>query len=64
MKFPLINVKIPLHVVETNNKDLNAFLQQLQYFSIDINVLSTQTLVHMQRVSNQKLEDREKSING
>ena len=58
------NVRIPPHAIKTNNEDLNSSLHHLQYFSIDINALSTQTLVHMQRVANQKLEDREKSING
>ena len=31
---------------------------------VDIIVLSTQKLVHMQRVTNQELVDREKGING
>ena len=58
------NVQILLHAIKTNNEDLRASLQWLQDLSIDINALSTQTLVHMHRVSNQELEDREKSING
>ena len=56
------NVQNLLHVIETNSKDLNASLQQLQDLSIDINTLSTQTLVHMQRVVNQELEYREQII--
>ena len=51
-------------MIETKNEDLNASLQQLQDLSIDINVFSSQTLVHMQIFTNQELEDREKSIIG
>ena len=58
------NVQIPPIVIETNNENLKTSLWKLQDLSIDINMLSTQTLVHMQRVSNQELDDRENNISG
>ena len=51
-------------MIETNNEDLNTSLRKLQDISIDINALSTQTLVHIHRVINQELVDREKINSG
>ena len=49
------NLQIPPTAIDVGSKDVNTSLQQLQNISLDINVLSTQTLVHLQRVSNQEL---------
>ena len=56
------NAQILPHVIETNSEDLNASLQQLQDLSVDINAMLTQTLVQLQRVSNQELEEKEQII--
>ena len=56
------NVQIMLHAIETNNEDVSTSLQEFHNISLDINELSTQTLVQLQRVANQELVDREKII--
>ena len=56
------NVQDPLTAIEAGNKDLNFALQQLQNIAVDVNKISTQTLVHMQRVANQELDDRQKEL--
>ena len=56
------NVQIPSHAIKTNSEDLNTSLQKLQDLSVDINVISTQTLVQFQSFSNQELADREHII--
>ena len=56
------NVQIPLIAIDAGREDLNTSLQQLHDIPLDINMMSTQTLVHMQLVTNQELEDRQKEV--
>ena len=53
------NVQIPSHTIKKNSEDVNASLQQFQDLSLDINELSTQTLVQLQRVANLELVGQE-----
>ena len=41
------NVQVPSTAIDVEREDANSSLQQLQSIALDINKLSTQTLVHM-----------------
>ena len=52
-------VHILLHSIETESEDVNTSLQQFQGIALDVNELSTQTLVELQRVTSQEVVDQE-----
>ena len=51
------NFQVPPTTINARIEDVNSSLQQLQGVAVDIDKLSTQTLVHMQWVANQELAD-------
>ena len=42
-------VQIALHALETGSKDVDAFMQQFDVISLDVNELPTHTLMQLQK---------------